>query len=137
MHAAASRATAAYQTTQVQSRTPLEQVVLLYDGAIGFLTRALDAVAQRDVRGRHQGISRALAIVNYLQNTLNREAGGEIARSLDALYSYTRERLLEANVKQQGEPIEEVLQLLGTLREGWAGIAANPPRLRVVDRSEP
>lgn len=137
MHAAASRATAAYQTTQVQSRTPLEQVVLLYDGAIGFLTRALDAMAQQDVRGRHQGISRALAIVNYLQNTLNMEAGGEVARSLDALYSYTRDRLLEANMKRRREPIEEALRLLGTLREGWAGIAANPPRLQAVDRSQP
>jgi flagellar protein FliS len=137
MHAAASRATAAYQTTQVQSRTPLEQVVLLYDGAIGFLTRALDAVAHKDIRGRQRSISRAVAIVNHLQNTLNREAGGEIARALDALYSYTRERLLEANIKQQGEPIEEVLRLLGTLREGWADIAANPPRLHAVDRSQP
>lgn len=136
MQSAAARANAVYQSTQVQSRTPLEQVVLLYDGAIGFLTRALDAVAQRDIRGRHQGISRGLAIVNYLQNTLDREAGGEIARALDALYSYMRERLLEANVKQRGEPIEEVLRLLGTLREGWADIAANPPRLHAVDRSQ-
>lgn len=137
MQSAAARANAVYQSTQVQSRTPLEQVVLLYDGAIGFLTRALDGFAQNDIRARHQGISRALAIVNYLQNTLNLEAGGEIARALDSLYSYTRERLLEANMKRQAEPIEEALRLLGTLRDGWAGIAANPPRLHAVDRSQP
>lgn len=136
MQSAAARATAAYQSTQVQSGTPLEQVVLLYDGAIGVLTGALAAVAQKDIRGRQRGISRALAMINYLQSTLNRNDGGDIARSLDALYTYIRERLLEANLKQTGEPIEEVLRLLGTLREAWAEIAANPPRLRAVDGSQ-
>ncbi|HEY7789421.1 MAG TPA: flagellar export chaperone FliS [Vicinamibacterales bacterium] len=137
MHAAASRATAAYQTTQVQSRTPLEQVVLLYDAAIGGLTRARAAIDAHDLRERHRGISQALAVLNHLQSTLNLEGGGELANTLDALYSYVRERMLDANVNQRAEPIDEALRLLGTLREGWAEIAANPPRLHAVDRSEP
>lgn len=134
MHTAAARATAAYQATQVQSCSPLEQIVLLYDAAIQELTRARDAMGRADLPTRHRAISHTLAIVNHLQSTLNLEAGGEIASRLDGLYTYVRDRIIEANIKHGEEPLEESLQLLVTLREGWAQAAATPPGPVLVDR---
>jgi flagellar secretion chaperone FliS len=134
MQAATARASAAYQATQVQSCSPLEQVVLLYNGVIQFLTKARDAMTQGNLPLRHRGISQSLAIINYLQSTLNLNEGGEIATRLDALYTYVRERILEANMTHQAAPLDECLSLLNTLREGWAQIAAAPQGPVPVDR---
>jgi flagellar protein FliS len=55
------------------------------------------------------------------------EKGGEIAERLDNLYDYINSRLLDVTVKQDIAACDEVYKLLGTLREGWAQAATQPP----------
>jgi len=114
----------AYRTTEVTSRTPLELVVMLYDGAIRFIGVAKDAIGRGDIRGRSQAISRALAIVSELQSTLDVERGGEMAASLDDLYRYLTQRLIQATIHNDPAPLDESRRLLETLRDGWQTIAA-------------
>lgn len=119
-----ARAIDSYRQTEIQSRTPLELVVMLYDGALRFMREAREAVARRDVQTRHQAVSRTLAIVAELQRTLDLEAGGSIAESLDRLYAFVVERLMEASMKQDVKPLDEAIRVMSTLREGWVDIAA-------------
>jgi len=119
----AQQGLASYRQTQVQSRTPLELVVMLYDGALKFMSAARDAIERRDIPARRDAISRALAIVSELQSTLNMEQGGELARSLDDLYGYANMRLLDAASQNDVAPINEVHKLFTTLREAWSEIA--------------
>lgn len=114
----------AYRRTEVQSSSPLELVVLLYDGAIRFVLEARQAIAMKDVRARTGAVTRALAIIAELQNTLNLQEGGEIARELDRLYAYMSGRLLDVTAKADDEAAKEVHKLLQTLRDGWSQIAA-------------
>ena len=114
----------AYRKTSVQSSSPLELVVMLYDGAIRFVLEAREAIARNDVRARTTAVSRALAIVAELQNTLNVKDGGEIARELDRLYAYVNTRLFDVTSKADDNAAQEVHNLLATLREGWSQIAA-------------
>ena len=123
MSTSTARAAQAYQTTMVQSRSPLELVVMLYDGVIRFLTEAKGAVESRDLVAKRRAISRALAIISELQSSLNFADGGEIAVTLDGLYTRMNGRLLEANMHIDAAPIDEVLGLLGPLRESWSDIA--------------
>ena len=115
-----------YRQTEVQSRSPLELVVLLYDGALRFLAAAKDGFARGDIPARRQATSRLLAIISELQSTLDVERGGEVAASLDELYSYMTRRIVEATSTHSAAPLEEVQRLLETLREGWQGIAGGP-----------
>jgi flagellar protein FliS len=115
-----------YLQTQVQSRTPLELVVMLYDGAIRFTSEARAAIVARDVARRGNAVSRAMAILSELQSTLDLEKGGEIAANLDKLYTFVRDRLVDASIKQDVRPVDEALKVLTTLREGWSGISASP-----------
>jgi flagellar protein FliS len=124
---APARGARAYQTVDAQSRSPLELVVMLYDGAIRFLGQARDAHARGDKRGRAQGVSRALAIVSELQNTLDVERGRDIAGELDRIYHYVMGRLLDVTTRGDGAALDEILQLLGTLREGWAQASQSTP----------
>jgi flagellar protein FliS len=57
-----------------------------------------------------------------LDCSLDREAGGSLARNLAGLYQYMRTRLLAANIRQEDAPLAEVESLLRTLGEAWSAI---------------
>jgi flagellar secretion chaperone FliS len=120
-----ARGANAYVQTHVQSRSPLELVVMLYDGALRFLGDARTAIEQNDLARKRTAMSRALAIMSELQSTLNIEQGGEIATQLDSLYTYLNGRMLDASMKNDVAALDESAGLLAMLRSAWADIAAN------------
>ncbi len=124
MSAYAARGVQSYRQTEVQSLTPLEQVVMLYDGALRFTAVARDAIVRGHVPQRAEAMSRAMAIVSELQSTLDMKAGGEIAAELDRLYTFVNTSLFDASFKQDVKPLDEATKVLRTLREGWSGISA-------------
>lgn len=115
-----------YRRTEVQSRTPLELVVMLYDGSLASVHQARAAIERGDVATRGVAISRAMAIVNELQSTLNMEAGGDLARQLDDLYTWINGRLLAATAENSATALDEVARVLAKLRESWSSIASGP-----------
>lgn len=125
----AARGALAYRTIDAQSRSPLELVVMLYDGAIRFLGEALDAHERKDQWARARAVSKALAIVGELRSTLNVDEGSSLAVELDRLYDYMMGRLLEVSTKRDLSGLEEVQRLLITVREGWVQVSAatSPP----------
>ena len=123
MSALPARGIHTYRQTEIQSRTPLELVVMLYDGALRFTAEARDGIMRRDIRTRQQGLSRALAIVSELQSTLDMDSGGDVAAQLDKLYGFVRDRLIDAQLQQDIKPLDEARRVLTTLREGWLAIS--------------
>lgn len=120
------RGLAAYKSVEAQSRTPLELVVMLYDGALRFLAAGRAAVERRDIRARHEAFSRLLAIISELQNTLDIERGGPVAGSLDELYRFVTGKVLESAMHQSVAPLDEARRVLEPLRDGWQQIASQP-----------
>jgi flagellar protein FliS len=114
---------AAYRSIETQSRTPLELVVMLYDGALRFLGNGRDAIARNDIRARGEAFSRLLAIISELQNTLDVERGGPVASSLDGLYDFMKARVMDSAIANDAAPLDEVKRVLETLRDGWQQIA--------------
>jgi flagellar protein FliS len=127
MMSAAARAAAQYQRTDVECGTPLELVVKLYDGAIANVVRARDGASSGDLHKRKDGMSKAMAIVAHLQNTLDMTGGGEVSTRLDALYTYLIGRIVDVNTKKDAKALDEVYGVLVTLRDGWQQIANAPP----------
>ena len=117
----------AYRRTQAEAGTPLELVVMLYDGALKFLSQAQDALARRDIKARHLALDRTLAIIGHLQSTLDTERGGAVSAELDRLYSYMSGRLLEGAARSDQEAFAEVSRLLANLRDAWHTISTAPP----------
>jgi flagellar protein FliS len=113
----------AYRKVEAQSRSPLELVVMLYDGALASLTEARSAAAHGDARRQSVAVSKALAIVCSLQETLNLSEGGSVAAELDRLYTYASRRLLDVTVKKDVAALVEVHKLLTCLRSAWHEIA--------------
>lgn len=120
----AERGIGSYRQTAVESSSPVQLVVMLYDGALRFCAEARGAILRRDVVAKGKALSRAIAVVGELQGTLDLERGGEVATSLHRLYDYLNDRLMAASFEQAVGPLDEAIKVLSTLREGWAGVAA-------------
>jgi flagellar protein FliS len=114
-----NRAVNPYQQTQVTTATPERLLIMLYDGAIRFVSLAREGIEVGDRVKKLESISRALAIITYLSDTLDHNAGWEQSQELDALYAYMAGALTRANVGNQTEPLKVVLSLLAGLRETW------------------
>ena len=123
------RGAEAYRRMNVESRSPMELVVMLYDGAIRFVGEARDAITRNDVKARTEATRRALDIIAELQSSLNMDQGGDIAKELDRLYTYISSRLLDVT-RGDKSAADEIHKLLGTLREGWSQASTAPVAAR-------
>jgi len=112
----------AYLDTQILSADPLELVHILYEHTSAMVADARRYLAEGNISARGRSISRAIAAIDELDCSLDREAGGSLARNLAALYQYMRTRLLAANIRQEDAPLAEVESLLRTLGEAWKAI---------------
>jgi flagellar protein FliS len=113
-----------YRKVATQTATPGQLVLMLYDGALRFLDKALTGFDHRDPLLFNQTISnnilRAQAIIHEMNASLNMEAGGEVASNFRSLYNYFYRRLTEANRTKKKAPVEETISHLRGLRDSWA-----------------
>jgi flagellar protein FliS len=117
--------------TAVGSADPLGLVIMLYDGAILSVNKAMAALRDRNTRVKGESISKAIQIIEGgLRASLDRKAGGAIALQLDALYEYMCRRLLAGSMRNDPAPMAEVARLLADLRESWWALANRPAASR-------
>jgi flagellar protein FliS len=111
-----------YERTNVETADQRQLILMLYDGTIRFLQKAVAKIEGHDVEGAHNYLIRSRQIVSELLATLRPEKAGEVGQNLKQLYVYCFNRLVEANLTKDPELVREVVRILTTLREGWAGV---------------
>jgi len=113
-----------YQHIATQTASPAQLVLMLYDGAIRFLERALTGFAEDDPLRFNQTICnnvlRAQEILGELNQSLNLRQGGEFAATMRRLYNYLDWRLQQSNHHKEATGIKEVIARLAVLRDAWA-----------------
>ncbi|MBT9614034.1 MAG: flagellar export chaperone FliS [Burkholderiales bacterium] len=119
-----NRALSAYSNVDlisaVNSASPLQLILLLYDGAIGSLATAKGHMQDMKFAEKGRLISKAIGIIEGLRSVLDFDKGGEISKNLNDLYEYMKHRLTIANLKNDPEGPAEVMRLLNDLRTAWA-----------------
>jgi flagellar secretion chaperone FliS len=108
-----------YQNMQVTTASPEAILLMLCDGAVKFSRIALDKMGRGDIGGKGTYIGKALGIVTELMNTLNHDAGGEIAGNLERLYAYVISEFTNANIKNDPKSLENAIAILINLRDTW------------------
>lgn len=109
-----------YQSNQIGTADPRELIVMLYEGAIRFLSRAqkeVDDFRTYDQANAH--ILRGQDILSELMVSLDFEKGGEIAYNLFNLYAWMKKELIQANIEKKSEGIGKVISMLEELKESW------------------
>lgn len=117
----------AYQSQAVGTAGPLQLVLMLYDRALAAIARSEYALKSREfgsIEVAHHELTRAQDIVTELMLSLDHDNGGEISRSLDAIYQFCLDRLTEANINKDPAALPFVAKSLTDLRGAWAHIAA-------------
>lgn len=108
----------------VETSDPHRLILMLFDAAIAAISLARIHMLAEEIPQKGAAISKAINLItNGLAASLDKEAGGELAERLAALYDYMAQRLLFANLKNSVAALDEVNELLSSLREAWAQIA--------------
>jgi flagellar secretion chaperone FliS len=110
---------AEYLKNTVLTATPEQLHLMLYDGAIRFAERGLDALRAGDREGTFNALERAQMIVLELGNGLRREIYPELADRMAAVYNFIYRRLVDANLQRDEKAIDEALRVLRYQRETW------------------
>lgn len=123
MNAYAKNARAAYVKNDLENLSREDIVVKLYQTLRMRMQAAIEEIKDGNVGKKAEHLSRALAIVLELQNSLDMEQGGEIAVNLNDLYGYLVSDLMMANLKNDIQKIEDGLKVVEPLLEAWVEIA--------------
>lgn len=122
-----NKALAQYQQVNTNSgideASPHRLIQMLMEGALQRLSEAKGAIQRDAIADKGTAIGKAISIISGLRSSLNGEVGGEIATNLDELYGYMERRLLEANIASDVDMVDEVTELMKTIKSGWDGIA--------------
>lgn len=109
-----------YANTKIQTATPAQLTLMLYDGAIKFCNLAINAVEEGQIEMANTNIKKVEAIIAEFRATLNFKF--PVAKDFDNVYEYLGRRLLEANLHKDKEILEEVLSHLRVMRETWTEV---------------
>jgi flagellar secretion chaperone FliS len=117
-------ATQAYRNASV-AVPPLKALVMLYDGAIMFLQKAVQAAEARRFEESHDHMIRATAILRGLSHNLDFDRGGAVAERLYKTYH----ALIMACLRSFGRPdaavcYHRIIASLTEMRDAWKHVAA-------------
>ncbi|MCH7476656.1 MAG: flagellar export chaperone FliS [SAR324 cluster bacterium] len=116
------RYTQAYQKAAVNTVDQKKLIVMLYDGAIKFLSLGIKSIEAKEFYEAHTNVIRGKSIIAELLASLDYERGGEIATNLQRLYAYMFNELIDANLNRDVNRLNHVLELLKELRTAWRGM---------------
>lgn len=114
----------AYKSVAVTTATPGQLVLMLFDGALRFISAALQGFENEHVGRRIEQVNnnaiKTQKILRELQGSLDLKVGGEFAQRMYALYDYMLEQLIRSNLSKDPAPMKIVEKLLGEIRDAWA-----------------
>ena len=113
----------AYLRSKVMTATPAELTLMLYEGAIKFVNKAIMSIEKDDVMGAHNNLMKTQRIIEELRASLDHKY--PVAKEFDTVYEYILRRLVEANIKKDKDILEEVLEHLRTMRDTWKEVMKN------------
>lgn len=109
--------------TGVSTADPHKLILLLYQGALLAISSAKNQILRKEIAAKGKSISHAITIIDEgLKSSLDKNAGGDLAQNLSALYDYMNQRLLIANLKNDTTALDEVSSLLTELKGAWEEI---------------
>ncbi len=110
----------------IETADPHRLVLMLFDGAMAAVSLARIHMMAEDIPQKGAAISKAIDLISSgLKASLDMESGGDLSERLAALYDYMAQRLLFANLKNSVAALDEVSELLNSLRDAWSQILPN------------
>jgi len=117
---------AVYRQIDLGGRTaeadPHQLVELLYDELLSALRVVAWAIEHRQFALKSEKATRSIAILFALESGLDFDLGGDVSRSLGALYRAARRTIIDASLGTDPAPFRDVARNLGEIAGAWASI---------------
>ena len=102
------------------SNDRLQVILMLYDGAINFLNKAVAfGEGGKDAQKKNLYTRKANDIIVGLDNVLDARAGEDFTKNMKLLYSFMNRQLVEAMVTGKCKGLTDVARMLTELRNSW------------------
>jgi flagellar protein FliS len=116
----AMNAATLYQGTKVNTASPAELTLMLYEGAIKFCNIALLGFETHDYEKVNNNIIKVQNIITEFRATLDFKY--ETAKDFDLIYEYINNLLVQANIKKERESLDKALGQIREMRDLWKEI---------------
>ena len=109
----------AYKKTSIHTASKEQILLMLYQAAIKNCKKAMEAIDDKQIAKKGEFIGKLQDIIIELNNSLDFEVGGDVAKELSSLYDFMLFSTTQANIKMDSKGLEGVLEVLNTLYDGW------------------
>jgi len=111
-------------------------VVMLYSGAINFLNKAIEAIAENDIPKKGKFIQKAVDIIEELNIALDLKNGGEIAQNLRQVYLFVIRYLSQANIDNDPEKLQKVIGIIDRFKTAFEEITNNAEATTIAKKEQ-
>ncbi|WP_206484816.1 flagellar export chaperone FliS [Thalassotalea sp. G2M2-11] len=119
----------AYKSVDIESNLatadPHQVISMMYNGLLESIAQAKGAIERKELANKSTLLSKAINILQALQNSLDFDSQPEISSNFDGLYGYCIDRINDASVSLDVSALNEVVELLAPLRDAWVQIPEN------------
>jgi len=112
-----------YKQQSVGSMTPGELLLLLYDELVKRATMASIALDKQEYEAFESAVGRCIDIVNYLDETLDRQY--PISQDLSRMYEYFTYQLGRARIGRNKKVLEQLRPMLADMRDAFHAAEKN------------
>lgn len=113
-----------YLQNMVESASPLEHIIMLYNKAISCMEEAVELFDQKENFEKKKefihNIDRVYDIVSFLKAFLDMEKGGEIAQNLNQIYTIILSTLVKPDKTK--EELIKITEILKELKGAWEDV---------------
>jgi flagellar protein FliS len=119
-----SNANLRYLEASINSASPEELIIRVYDALLLFARQAIDVMESRpaDIQARHDLLRRAQRACALLMGSLKLELDSEIPGNLFRIYEFWHHQLVAANMQGDADKVRELLPLIAGMRETWVEV---------------
>ena len=108
-----------YNQHNINIESPEKLIEMLYEGALKFTSFAKKAIEKNNIEKKVYWINRTINIFTELLISLDIKKGGDMALYLNGLYEQQIKFLIEANLENNTEKLDIVINVLKGLLEAW------------------
>ncbi len=112
-----NKAYEAYQNNAVNTASGGELTLMLYNGCMKFIKQAKKDMEEKNYEAKNNNIQKAQAIIQELMITLDPQY--EISKQMMPLYEFMHHTLTQANIKNDQEKLDQVLEFVTEFRDTW------------------
>lgn len=105
--------------------TPHQLIAMLLEGALDRIAQARGAARNGDRATRLKNVAASISIIEYLNLSLDRSAGG-LADRLASLYDFCLHHLAKANAADDAKMLDEVADVLRPIKQAWDEMPRRP-----------